>query len=476
MVSAMSKTGGASIASGLFSALGTKVIASLLGPGSVAMLQTLQQLRDGAVIVATANGKMALVQGASALEATERREYIRTVVLLFAAGILLIAVAMMAAPAEFVRWSRLPASSEPLLAWVAVTVALLTIFIFLTAILNALREIGKLALMHLISPVAAALMAWPVAATIRAGHPTAMAFFLAVPAAVAASGAAFALWSHRSDLRGWIEGAGRFWTWPAAAHFFSISGAMLASGLAATTVLLAVRGAITRQEDLAMTGQFDAAWNISMNHVTLILGSVQAYYLPSLSAAKDAQERDRQIRSMMIVAVLATAPAIVALAALKPLVVSLLYSHAFAASPRFLRWTLLGDYLKVSSWVLMTPMLAARQLGVFLALDLLTQAAFWGSAKALGRMVGPAESAAIGFFLSYAICLAACCAYARLREGFRFGPAGLAAWTTGLLLVTGASASSWGDGPANLASAAAWIAAATAVSVGFALYLRRREA
>ena len=475
MVAAMSKTGGASIASGLFSALGTKIIASLLGPGSLALLQTLQQLRDGALIAAIANGKMALVQGASELEGSRRREYVRTVALIFVTGTILVAIAMLAVPGEFVRWTRLPQGSESLLPWLAATVALLSVFTFITAILNALQEIGKMALLQLVGPVSAALVAWPVASAVRASHPSAVVGYLAIPASAAVLASVIAIGSHSAELREWVRGAGRLWSRGAVSHFFSISGAMLASGLAATTVLLAVRGSITRHEDLAMTGQFDAAWNISINHVTLILGSVQAYYLPSLSAARSPEDRMAQIRRMMLVAVLATAPMIVALAVLKPMVVGILYSPAFAASPKLLRWTLLGDYLKVSSWVLMTPMLAARHLGVFLAIDLVTQAAFWGSAKAFTRFFRPAESAAVGFVVSYAVCLAACYAYSRLRQGFRLGPAGTAAWISGLILVAGASLSAWDDPAVNIAVASAWVAIAMGVSAGFTLYMRRRE-
>jgi O-antigen/teichoic acid export membrane protein len=476
MVAAIGKTGGGSIASGLLSALGTKIIASLLGPGSVALLQTLQQLRDGALAAATANGKTALVQGASAFEGVERREYLRAVALVFAGGTLLVAAAMVVAPGEIVRWSRLPAASEPLLPWLALTVALLSVFVFLTGILNALGEIGKLAWLQLASPLVSAMVAWPVALELRAGHPVAMAVFLMIPAVATVVAGGLALRGHRDQVREWFQGPGRWWTAGASRHFLSISGAMLASGLVATAVLLVVRGFITRQESLAMTGQFDAAWNISMNQVTLILGSVQTYYLPSLAAAGSAGERRRRIRTMLMVATLATVPATVALAAMKPLVVSAFYSHAFIASPGFLRWTLPGDYLKVSAWVLAAPMLATREVGAFLTLDLITQAIFFGSAMFLARIVKPAEGAAIGFLASYAVYFALCYAYARSRYGFRFSATGLLAWLIGLLLVLGASASAWGDTSVHVTSATIWILLSLGFSAGFAMYIRRREA
>ncbi len=478
MIAAMGKTGGGSMASGLLSALATKIVAQMLGPGSIALLATLQQLRDGAVTAATANGRTALVQGASSRVGVERREYVRTVALLFSLGIFLVAATILTAPASIIlisrHGSRLLLTSKPLLPWLAVTVALLSVFVFLTAILNAFREIGKLALVQVTSPLVAATIAWPLAAAVRAGHPVALVLLLAIPAALTVVASAIALRGCR--INEWFRGPGRWWSFSAARDFFSISGAMLASGLLATTVLLAVRASITRHEGLAMTGQFDAAWNISMNQVTLILGSVQAYYLPTLAAAKSVSERGRQIRGMLMVATLATIPVIVALAALKPLVVHLFYSAEFASSPGFLRWTLIGDYLKVSSWVLATPMLATRDVGAFLGSDVLASAVFFGAAMCLARIVKPAESAAIGFLVSYAVYFALCYAYARARHGFRFGSAGLSLWLTGLALIIGASANAWSDTSVHFARASLWIVLAIGTSAGFALYLRRREA
>jgi O-antigen/teichoic acid export membrane protein len=476
MIAALGKTAGGSIGSGLLSALGTKIVALLLGPSQVALLETLQQLRDGALAMATANGKTALVQGASALDGRGRREYVRTAALLFSGATLLVALAMVLAPGAIVRGSGLPAGSEALLPWLALTVALLSIFVFLAAILNTLEQIGKLALLQLASPLVSALVAWPVAMAVRRRHPQAIVLLLLLPSAATAMAAAILLAGYREQLRGWFQGPGRWWTAGASRHFLSISGAMLCSGLVATTVLLAVRGSIARRQSLAMTGQFDAAWNISMNQATLILGSVQTCYLPSLAAAGSPAERRRRMRGMLMVATLASVPATVALVALKPMVVGLFYSHAFAASPDFLRWTLPGDYLKVSAWVLAAPMLATRQVAAFLACDLTMQAIFFGSAMGLARLAGSAEAAAIGFLASYAVYFALCYAYARSRYGFRFSAAGLAAWVTGLALVLGASASAWGDQTVHQARALVWIVLSLGFSAGFAVYLKGREA
>jgi PST family polysaccharide transporter len=473
MLAAMGKTGAAAIASGLLGALGTKMIALLLGPAAVALLQTLEQVRDGAVTVATCNGRTALVQGASALEGTARREYLRTVLWLFGAGTILVGLALLVMRGHIGRSSLLAGASRAQLPWLAATVVMLSIFGFLTAILNALGDIGKLAILQLVSPAVAALVIWPLAWRVRTGHPVALVFILAIPAAAAMGAATLALRSDRHRWRDWIRGPGRWWSAGAAHSFLSLSGAMVASGLAATTVLLAVRGSITQHQGLAMTGQFDAAWNISMNEVTLILGSVQTYYLPSLASAKNTSARSRQIRGMFLVATLATAPVIVVLTALKPWVVGVFYSGAFSVTPELLRWTLVGDYLKVSSWVLATPMLALHEVRAFLGLDLLAQAVFFGAALSFVGTIGSAKSAVIGFVVSYGVYFGLCYAYARARHGFRFGVTGLCCWLAGLACIMGANGAS--DATVHLAKAFFWILMALGSSAGFGLYLRRQE-
>jgi len=107
---------------------------------------------------------------------------------------------------------------------------------------------------------------------------------------------------------------------------------------------------------------------------------------------------------------------------------------------------------------------------------LLAHAVFFGSAIFLARVVKPAESAAIGFLISYAMYFALCYGYARSRHGFRFGAAGFSLWLTGLVLIIGASANTWTDTTVHFASAAVWIVLAITFSAGFAFYLRRREA
>jgi antigen flippase len=435
VVMAMAQSGSGSIASGLLSAVGAKIMAAMLGPTGTALISTLQQTRDTAVIAATANGRTALVQGMSALNPVARREYLRTSLVILSTGVLAAACLMIFAREIVSRWAGLPPGSSALLGWLVVAMVLTSGFVFLSAIANALGEIGRLAWSQVVVSAVAAACAWPVARLFQGGLHEALDAWLAITAAAGFVAGCWVIARHRNTVQGWLQGRGRWWSWSAAGQFFSISGAMLATGLLSSVVLLGLRARIIHGEGLNTAGWFDAAWTVSMRHVTLVLSSLQTYYLPALARARDSEERTAQIGRVLMVTTLIMAPLIAVLELAKPLVLTLLYSNSFHPAAALLRWTLVGDYLKVTSWVLAMPMLAVADMRAFVATDLTVQAVFVASAVLLGRVFKPSGGAAIAFVASYAVNLVVCYWYSQARHGFRPARSLTAAWSGGLLLV-----------------------------------------
>jgi O-antigen/teichoic acid export membrane protein len=431
------QTGAGSIASGLFSAFGTKIIATWLGPSSVGLLSTLQQIHGTALTAATLNGQTALVQGASAFTGVKQRDFIRTTLRMFATATLLVALAMLVAPGAISRTVGMPPQLEYSVRWLTIPVILSSAFTYSSSLLRVRGEAGKLAVIQVMAALAMALSAG--LAVAFGGRPGGLVAMLGCSAAAALGGAVWTIarTSQHSEIDQDLEIEWRHGRFDAssARHFFSISAAMLSTSLLASLVLLTVRARITRISGIAVTGQFDAAWNISMNHVGLILAAMQVYYLPVLAASRDDATRRRHITSVFRMAILAAVPVIVVIALLKPFVISLLYSAAFHPAGHFLRWTLIGDYFKVSSWVLAIPMLAAADMRAFLIADIATQGVFLAGTFLIGRTRGPAESASIAFALSYAVNFAVCAIYTKRRHGFRFAGRTTALLTGGFATV-----------------------------------------
>jgi O-antigen/teichoic acid export membrane protein len=423
--------------------LAVKLVAVLQGPAQVALLATLQQLRQTAVTGATLTGQTALVQGASGQQGRARREYVRTVLVLFALAAGLVSAALAIFPEWVARQAGLGAQHAPAVAWLCLAVLSATAYVFLAALLNAAGEVGKLALAQLVSPGALAVLAYPVASHGAWANGSGFTLMLTGSSAAATLAAAAALWQRRVRVRDWFTGEGRWWSPSAARRFFAISGAMFASGLFSSWALIAVRARILSAEGYAVGGQFDAAWAISMQQTGLVLASLQAYYLPALARTPEAAARSAQIGRVLTVAAAVAAAGIVALAAMKPWVLRMLYSEQFTGAARYLRWTLAGDYLKVSSWTLSIPLVAAGNMRAFLSTDLAAYGAFFAAAGLLSNYAGPAEAAAMAFVIMYAVHLVFCGACLWSREEFRPSARTAAVWLAGLMMVGAASAAFW---------------------------------
>jgi len=444
LLRAASLTGAAAVASAALSVAATKIFAAMLGPAEVAVLTTLQQIRQAGVTGATLNGQTALIQGASSRHGAERRQFLLTALVLMTTATLLVALLAWAAPGWLASSTGLGAQRAGLIRWLAVPVVFSSALVFLSAVLNARGEIGRLALVQMASPATMAILAYPVARLLRRGHPDPLVWWLAASAGVAATLALALL--NREPVKHWFRGRGRWWSAQAARGFLTMSGAMLAGGSAAALVLLAARARILHQQGFAVAGQFDAAWAISMNHVSLVLASLQTFCLPLLAGTPDRAERNAQLTRMLTAAALAAAVVVCVLALLKPVVLALFYSDAFREAARYLRWTLVGDYLKVSSWVLSIPMLASADMRAFLAADLSAFAVFAAGAAILGHFRGTAEGTAMAFVAMYAAHLAICGSIAWRRYGFRPGSKIILIWTAGLLAVVAVSAATWRAG------------------------------
>jgi PST family polysaccharide transporter len=453
LLRAASLTGAAAVAGAALSVVATKIFAAMLGPAEVAVLATLQQIRQAGVTGATLNGQTALVRGASARSGHERRQFLRTVLLLMGTATVLMTTLALAAPGWVAVSTGLGAARAGMVRWLAVPLVFSSGLVFLSAVLNTFLhdrgEIGRLALVQTVSPAAMALLAYPVAKMVRGGLESALVWWLAASAGGAAALAAILAVPLAPILFGrlrssrWYPAPRRWWDREAARGFLTISGSMLAGSAVASLVLLAARARILHQQGFAMAGQFDAAWAISMNHVSLVLASLQAYCLPALARTRDRAERSAHLTRMLTAAALAAAAIVCVLAVLKPVVLALFYSNAFLEASRYLRWTLVGDYLKVSSWVLSIPMLAAADMRVFLAADLSAYAVFAAGAAAMGHFRGAAEGTAMAFVLMYAAHLAVCGTIARRRYGFRPSVRTALIWTAGLTAVITVSAVKW---------------------------------
>lgn len=440
----MGQAGGTAVVSGVLSIAAAKIVATMLGPAHIALLATLQQVRTAAVTCGSFAGQTALVQGCSSRGGRERLEFLRTVACIMAIATCAAVACLLAFPARIAVQAGLTEKQAPLIAGLGIAVALGVIYVFLSGLLNAAGTVRTLALLQMTTPAAMLLLAPFAARSVGRGHEGAFVLLLAVASGFAVLVAVWTL--HKEGVFHWFVGnlsIGSWWSDPAARRFFAISGSMFASGLFSSWVLMAARARILHREGLIAGGQFDAAWAISMNQASLLLASLQTYYLPALARMADSQERSALIGRALTVAAISAAALISTLIVLKPSLISTLYSHAFAGSARYLRWTLAGDYLKVTSWILSIPLVASANMRAFLVADLIAYGIFAITAFALSVRVGAAEGTAIAFVAMYSAHLIFCGWRLWRHEEFRPETRTSVIWLVGLLIVAFFSAVCW---------------------------------
>ncbi len=413
--------GGASVANIVIGLLRTKVAALLLGPAGIGWIGLLNQLIATAAAVAAlgfgnvgtrqiaeANG-----QGDPAAVAAARRALFW--------GTLLLAVLGTA-----VFWAlRQPIATHVLgapdqagaVGWLALGVGLTVACGSQTALLNGLRRIGDLARLTVggafLSTVVGvgALWLW--------GERGVLAYVLVVPLAALALGHWYV--AHLPKVQAAPTPLPQLVAqWRTLAR---LGVAFMGAGLLVNLGNLAVRTLVQRELGAEALGQFQAAWTLSMTYLGFVLGAMGTDYYPRLTATvHDRQATNRLVNEQTEVALLLAGPVLLAMLALAPWVVRLLYSAQFGEAASILRWQVLGDVLKVASWPLGFILLAAGAGRTFLLSEGFAIGLFvllvWLGLPLLG-----VQATGLAFALMYVAYLPLVHTLARRRTGFAWQPA-----------------------------------------------------
>ncbi|MDP2737328.1 MAG: O-antigen translocase [Pseudorhodobacter sp.] len=231
--------------------------------------------------------------------------------------------------------------------WLALGVAITVLAGSQTAILNGLRRTGDLARLQVASGMIATVLGVTALLLWREGG--LVVLVLAGPVASFGLG------------HWYVARLSRITSGPTPLHILAgqwrvmvvLGSAFMVGALVTGLGQLAVRTLVQRDLGPAALGQFQAAWTIGTTYLTFVLAAMTTDYYPRLAACiTDRQAACRLINEQTEVALLLAGPVIIALIALAPWVIRLLYTSEFMPAVDILRWQLLGDTLKLLSWPL----------------------------------------------------------------------------------------------------------------------------
>jgi O-antigen/teichoic acid export membrane protein len=410
--------GGAAVIQILLGLFRTKVAAVLLGPAGIGLISLLQSLMATAATIAALGfstvGSRQIAEAAgrgdeAAIAAARRALLWGTLVLAIVGAAIVWCLRGILAAHVLDDPGR-----ENEIGWLAVGVALTVASGSQGALLNGLRRIGDLARVSVAS--AAVSSAIGIAALLTWHERGVLIFVLAAPIA------SFVLGHWRVGKLRQVQVAGTPLSqltdqWRTLAR---LGAAFMVSGLMVAVGQLLVRAMVQRKLGAEALGHFQAAWAISMTYIGFVLTAMGTDYYPRLTAhIGDHAKANRLVNEQTEVALLLSGPMFLALLALAPWVIKLLYSDSFGDAAIVLRWQVLGDILKVGSWPLGFVILASGDGRTFMWSESLAIAVFacltWIGLPILGLV------ATGGAFLGmYVVYLPVAYWLARRRTAFRW--------------------------------------------------------
>jgi PST family polysaccharide transporter len=413
--------GGASFINIGVGVLRTKVLAVLLGPAGVGLASLYTGLMTTASMFSTMGvGTVGTRQVAEASSKDDahaltvvRRAMFWGALLLASAGALavwslrtLLAVQVLG-----------NASQSTAVGWLSVGVALSVAGASQGALVQGMRRIGDLARISVFGAILSTILG--VGLLWRLGNAGLVAYVLVGPAASFVLGHLFVsrlpkvqpgIVSTQEILEEWKT-------------LLRLGVAFVGAELVGSLFQLWIRVDVGKVLGPDSLGQYQAAWTISNQYIAFVLAAMAADFYPRLTGViRDHKAAVRLVNEQTEIAMLLSAPVLIAMMALAPCVIRLLYTSSFAPAIEVLRWQILGDVLKVTSWPLGFVILAAGDGKSFFwsetAAWCLTAGIIVGLVPVIGlQITGIGSLACYVFYLPLAYWLA------RRRIGFRWSGA-----------------------------------------------------
>lgn len=149
-------------------------------------------------------------------------------------------------------------------------------------------------------------------------------------------------------------------------------------------------------------GYWEAMWRLSAAYLMLVTTTLSLYYLPKLSELKDPKEIKAEILQgyKIILPVAAVCGLVIYL--LRDFIIGVLFTSDFIPMRDLFAWQMVGDTLKIGSWILAYLMLGKAMMKLFIASEIVFAAGFYAWTYFLTSMYG-LEGVTIAHAINYAI-------------------------------------------------------------------------
>lgn len=280
--------------------------------------------------------------------------------------------------------------------WFSATLILFVMNTLLLAVLNGKKEI----LRYVISNIAGSLFALAVTTYMAItwgiyGALVALAVYQSISFFVTLALCCRAPWFKIRYFLGRID--------PEVARDLAKYTAMSLTSVACVPLSqILVRNHIGQSFGWEAAGYWEALTRLSGAYLMLITTTLSVYYLPRFSELKSSAELHAEIKSGYKIILPLTAIGALIIYVFRDVVVKLLFTPAFLPMTDLFAWQMVGDTLKIGSWVLAYLMLGKAMFKLFMVTELVFAATFvlltWLFTKTFGL-----QGVTMAYALNYAI-------------------------------------------------------------------------
>jgi len=436
------RAGASQLATLVFGVISVKLLAITAGPAGVGLFSLFRQLQQTLTTGASLGGQTAIVQSMTSAETDSVcAEYRLTsfwVVLVSSFIVVLMTILF----ADSLVQAVLPGLPVTVIYWLMIPVFFGAMLVFFRGVLNSKMLISGVSWVNVSSGAVAAALAYPAGVAYAEGNVVALVIVLVGSLGIGAV-VAVAFAYSLGALDGFLTSLLKAPKVTVVYNYLSVAAPSMAAALVALGGVLFVRVIIARNHGISEAGYFDVAWSISLMSVSLFFASLQTYMLPDLSSGKMDDCLDDKLNNGLRLSLIVLLPLVTLLVLIKPLVIQILFSEDFIEALDILRWTLVGDYLRIAAGVLAIFLRARAEMRAYFFIEVLWSFLFvslsvWLIQKGI-QWVGFAYIAAYFVYLMLLVRRIAS------HGGISISANVIGLWGRGLVVVVIASMLTWSD-------------------------------
>ncbi|RRJ84492.1 O-antigen translocase [Aestuariirhabdus litorea] len=375
-----------------------KILAIYVGPSGYAALGQFQNAVQMITTLASGAINTGVTKYTAEYHEDEAKQHAvwRTAGTISLVGSVLVAMAVIAFNKPLAGWFLKDESLGSVFIWFAATLVLFVFNTLLLAILNGKQEIQR----YVTANIAGSLFALAVTTVMAIqlglyGALVALAIYQSLTFFVTLALTYKASWFKLAYLLGGIDKQ-------SAKNLAKFTAMALTSAACIPLSHILIRNHLGETLGWEVAGYWEAMWRLSSAYLMLVTTTLSVYYLPKLSGLKNRTDiKNEIIRGYRIILPVSVACGLLVYV-LRDYIIRLLFTVDFLPMEILFGWQVIGDALKIGSWILSYLMLSKAMVKLFILSELFFSVFFVLLSIVCTGFFG-LEGVAIAHMINYAV-------------------------------------------------------------------------